>query len=296
MKKILTIAILSLSMLGLVACSTGATQEIPTFKIGSIPDSNVSELQENMDKMAVYLSEELGLNVEFVASNDYAALVTAFERGEIQLAWFGGLTGVQARAAVAESEAIAQRPEDPDFKSVFIAQKSLGLTSLEDAKGKTLVFGSESSTSGNLMPRYFLQEAGINPETDFNGLPNYSGSHDKTIKLVESGAYQVGALNKVVWDKFVAENNVDLDLVDVFYTTPGYYDYNWTINKDEYVDDLYGMGTKDDVISALLTMHESDTDEAKSVLKYYSADRFIGNNNNNYMALEKIARELGMVK
>lgn len=295
MKKILTIAILSLSMLGLVACSEVA-EEIPTFKIGSIPDSNVSQLQENMDKMAVYLSEELGLNVEFVASNDYAALVTAFERGEIQLAWFGGLTGVQARAAVAESEAIAQRPEDPDFKSVFIAQKSLGLTSLEDAKGKTIVFGSESSTSGNLMPRHFLGEAGINPDTDFNGLPNYSGSHDKTIKLVESGAYQVGALNKVIWDKFVAENNVDLELVDVFYTTPGYYDYNWTINKDEYVDDVYGIGTKDDVISALLTMHESDTDEAKSVLEYYQAEKFIGNNNNNYMALEKIARELGMVK
>ncbi|WP_174733388.1 putative selenate ABC transporter substrate-binding protein [Mesobacillus harenae] len=295
MKKFLTLLLASIMIFALAACSGSDTAEPEnnssepnseeTFKIGAIPDQNAADLARSMDELADYLSEETDLNVEYVPSVDYAALVTAFERGEIQLAWFGGLTGVQARNLVPEAEAIAQRPIDENFHSVFIAQSDLEIDKLEDLKGKSLTFGSESSTSGHLMPRYFMMEAGLNPNEDLDGLPNYSGSHDKTYKLVESGAFQTGALNVSVWEAAVAEGKVDTDKVKAFYTTPSYYDYNWTINN---VDEE----TKTKVKEALLSM----TGEQNKIMDLFQADKFIETKNENYQAIEDVAKELEIIK
>lgn len=269
--------------------SPEAPSEKPIFKIGGIPDQNVSELNRRFDELANYISEQTGLEVEYVPSVDYAALVTAFQRGEVQLGWFGGLTGVQVRNAVPEAEAIAQRPRDEQFHSVFIAQKDLQLKSIEDVKGLSFTFGSESSTSGHLMPRYYLMEAGINPDEDLDGIPNYSGSHDQTYKLVESGAFQAGALNEAVWESAVKEGKVDINKVDVFYTTPPYFDYNWTIGN---VDEIYGEGTKEKVKEALLSMNE----EQNEILELFQTDRFIETKNENYKAIEEVAKQLGIIK
>jgi phosphonate transport system substrate-binding protein len=297
MKKWITLLFTAILMFSLVACSQenstdSETKEEPkkeVFNIGAIPDQNAADLNRSMEEMAKYLSEETGLDVRFVPSVDYAALVTGFERNEIQLAWFGGLTGVQARSVVPEAEAIAQRPRDQEFHSVFIKQKGLEVSNLEDIKGMSFTFGSESSTSGHLMPRYFMMEAGIDADKDLNGKPNYSGSHDTTYKLVESGAFQTGALNVAVWESAVAEGKVDFNKVDVFYTTPAYYDYNWTINK---VDEKYGEGTKDKVIEALLAM----TPDQNAILDIFQTDGFIETNNDNYAAIEAVAKQLGIIK
>ncbi|MHC0035508.1 putative selenate ABC transporter substrate-binding protein [Pseudoneobacillus sp. C159] len=296
MKKWL-ISILSIMIaIGLVGCSQKNEKDQTndskrqTFNIGMIPDQNVADLNRSMDNFAAFLSEKTNLEVKFVPSVDYSALVTAFERGEIQLAWFGGLTGVQARNLVPEAEAIAQRPIDEKFKSVFIKQKGLAIDNLSDLKGKSFTFGSESSTSGHLMPRYFLMEEGINPDQDLKGKPNFSGSHDTTYKLVESGAYQAGALNISVWEKAVSEGKVDKEKVEVFYTTPEYYDYNWTMNKD--IDDQFGSGTSDKVKDTLLNMTGADSE----VMTLLQADRFIETNNANYEAIEQVAKQLGIIK
>lgn len=259
------------------------------FKIGAIPDQNASVLNRSMDGVAKYLSEKTGLKVEYVPTVDYAALVTAFERGDISLAWFGGLTGVQARSLVPDAEAIAQRPRDAEFHSIFITQKDLDINSLKDLKGHSFTFGSESSTSGHLMPRYFITQAGIRPEKDFDGQPNYSGSHDKTYKLIESGTFQAGALNEAVWEDAVEQGKVDLNKVKVFYTTPSYYDYHWTINP---VDQSFGEGTKKKVTEALLSMGE----EEKEILDLFQTDKFIKTKNENYKAIEEVAKNLHMIK
>jgi phosphonate transport system substrate-binding protein len=299
MKKAISAIVAGLMMISMTACSKGGqtagTKEKPVLKIGAIPDQSAAELNRNMGEVAKYLSEKTGLKVEYVSSVDYAALVTGFERGEVQLVWFGGLTGVQARAVTPGAEAIAQRPMDAKFKSVFIAQKDLNVTRLEDLKGKTFTFGSESSTSGSLMPRYFLTQAGINPEVDFNGKPNYSGTHDKTIKLVESGSFQTGALNISVWEKTVKENKVDLNKVKVFYTTPEYFDYHWTINKPE-VMDRYGNNAKEDIKKALLEMSVDKGGSQAEALKFFQTDKFVETKNDNYKAIEEVAKSLRMVK
>jgi phosphonate transport system substrate-binding protein len=305
MKKNLLLMLIAALALLLGACAqerveespeaSGATVEasedvadLPVLKIGAIPDQNASKLNKRFDELAAYVSEQTGLEVEYVPTVDYAALVTAFERGDIDLGWFGGLTGVQVRNAVAGAEAIAQRPRDEQFHSVFVAQKALGLTSLEEAAGKTLTFGSESSTSGHLMPRHYLIEAGIDPTADLEGAANFSGSHDKTWKLVESGAFEVGALNEAVWEAATEEGKVDLSKVDVFYTTPAYYDYNWTINT---VDEKFGEGTKTAVKEALLSFGEANPE----VMDLFKDDKFIETNNDNYSAIESVAKALGII-
>lgn len=300
MKKLLTLSFTLLLLLLLAACGgngekaedsdTGTEKTEEVFKIGAIPDQDAADMNRSLSKLADYLNEKTDLKVEYVPSVDYAALVTAFERGEIQLAWFGGLTGVQARNVVPEAEAIAQRPMDKEFHSVFIAGADTNINSLEDLKGKSFTFGSESSTSGHLMPRYFLTEEGINPEQDFNGQPNYSGSHDKTYKLIESGSFQAGALNVAVWDAAVAEKKVDTSKVKVFYTTPTYYDYHWTINT---VDEQFGEGTKQKVTDALLTINSTDQPE---IMELFQSEKFIETNNDNYKAIEQVAKEVGIIK
>jgi phosphate/phosphite/phosphonate ABC transporters, periplasmic binding protein len=273
-----------------------ATQENkPVFKIGAIPDQDTSELEKGNNAVATYLSEYLGLEVEFVPTTDYTALVKAFERGEIQCAWFGGLTSVQAMAIVPEAELIIQRPVDQAFESVFIKNIESDVNTLEDLKGSSFTFGSESSTSGHLMPRHFMQEAGIIPEEDLSGNPNYSGSHDTTYKLVEAGTYEAGALNFTVWNKAVSEGSVDTNKVEVFYTTPQYYDYAWILNAPEFVDDIYGEGTGAKVTEAFESMNDSEDENAVTALAFYQTDKWIKGDAEGYKDLEEVAKQLGML-
>ena len=263
-----------------------------TLYIGGIPDQDTSLLVRRFDSLAEYLTARLGAEVEYVQSVDYAAVVTGFKNGHIHLAWYGGLTGVQARNAVPGARAIAQRPMDERFLSVFIVGPGVDAESLADLEGLTFTFGSESSTSGHLMPRHFLLQAGVDPDADFRGLPNFSGSHDKTWKLVESGAYQAGALNEAVWSKAADSGRVDLGKVRVLQTTDPYYDYNWTVRPD--LDETFGSGFTERLRDALLTMAE-DAD-GRALLEAFQADSFIATANENYAAIEDVARRLGMIE
>lgn len=267
----------------------GKGENEKVFKISAIPDFDQAELTRGFGDFAKYLSEKTGMKVEYVPVVDYAAVVTAFERGEIDMVWFGGLTGVQARSLVPEAEAIAQRPSDEKFQSVFIKQKGLQITDLNGIKGHSFAFGSESSTSGHLMPRFFLEKEGINPDKDFDGSPIYSGSHDKTYGLVEAGSVQAGAVNKQYWDKAVKEKKVNTEKVEAFYITPEFYDYQWTIND---VDKKFGEGTKEKMKQALLNMKAGDSE----ILNLLSTDKFIPTENNNYKDIEKVAKSLGIIK
>jgi phosphonate transport system substrate-binding protein len=234
----------------------------------------------------------LGFPVRYQPVTDYAALVTAFGDGDVKLAWFGGLTGVQARLETPGAQAVAQRPIDKNFRSVFVVGPGVNGSSLQDLKGKSFTFGSESSTSGHLMPRYFLQQAGVNPDKDFAGAPGYSGSHDKTWKLVEAGSFQAGALSSSVWDSAVSQRQVDTSKVHEIVRTPPYYDYHWLAHPD--LDKVYGPGTKDKIVKLLLTMNTAGPAE-KHVLDLFQTDSFIPSDNSNYGAIEQVAQSLGLI-
>jgi len=288
-----TLVFFLLLVLASTACAQGP--ELPVLKIGGIPDQDSSRLARRYQEFSDYLSQQLGVPVEYVPSVDYAAVVTAFTQGELHLAFFGGLTGVQARLQNPGASVIAQRENDARFHSKFIVRSGLSIDSLSDlkeqAKDLTITFGSESSTSGHLMPRHFVSQAGINPDQDFRSLPNFSGSHDLTWQLVSSGSFDVGALNEDVWDRAVRNGKIDGDKVRVFYTTPDYFDYNWTVSPE--LERVYGEGFADRLRRALLALNPQEHGE---ILDLFSTQRFIESSNANYGQIEAVARDLGIVR
>ena len=287
----LVVGLVVVALAGLIACSNEEGPE--PLLIAGIPDQDVSLLEARFNNLAEYLSEETGLDVRYVPQVDYAAVVTAFKQGDIHMAWYGGLTGVQARLAVPEAEAIAQRPRDAAFHSVFVAAPDSGIEELSDLRGKTVTFGSESSTSGHLMPRSFLKEADIDVEEDLDSI-SFSGSHDRTWKLVEAGSFDAGALNEAVWESRVAKGDVDLTRVDVFFRTPAYVDYHWVVNRS--IDDTHGEGAVDKLREALLAIDVSKGGTAKEIAEAFQTDRFIATENSNYQAIEDVARSLGIIE
>ncbi len=287
--------------LGLAACSgDGAdSPESPgTLRISAIPDQDPELLNRLYPAVADRFAQATGQDVEYRPVTDYAAVVRAFQRGDIHLAWMGGLTGVQARELVPQARAIAQRDIDADFRSLFIANKSAGLEPFEDLSGLqglaglTLTFGSETSTSGRLMPQYFMQEAGVSEE-DLRGSPGFSGSHDATIEAVASGSFDVGAVNEQVFTSAMEEGTVDLSQVDVVWRSPGYADYHWLIRPD--VDDIFGEGTSQEVIDLLLGLDVEKPDDAE-ILDLFGAESFIAAENSSYDRLKEIARAQGLLE
>ncbi len=288
-------------VLGLAAC-VAPVQPGPTadnapqaeerpLMLSAIPDQDPEKLQRLYGLVADYLAQELGIPVEYKPVTDYAASVTGFKVGDLDLVWYGGLTGVQARLQVPGARAIAQRDIDEKFVSVFIANTASGIARLEDLPGHTFTFGSESSTSGRLMPQYFLQQHGIQL-SDFKGQPGFSGSHDKTIELVAAGAYDAGALNAQVWYSRLEEGRVDTDRVQVFYTTPEYYDYHWVLHPSAV--ERYGEEIVTRIQEALFTLDPA-IPEHKEILDLFGAQKFIPTQDENYAAIEAVAREIGLI-
>lgn len=277
--------------------SAPATDAEP-FVIGAIPDQDPELLQRRFGLLADYLSAELGVPVEYKPVTDYAASVTAFRVGDLDMVWFGGLTGVQARLQVEGAEALVQRGLDEEFHSVFIATTDSGIESfeeiegLEQLKGHTFTFGSESSTSGRLMPQSFLSQAGVTLE-DFEGEPGFSGAHDTTIELVEAGTYEAGALNEQVWLSRVEADEVDLDKVQLIWRTTAYHDYHWVVRPD--VIERYGDDFPERVTAAFTNLSLDNPDHAE-ILELFSAEKFIATENDNYLQIETVGRDVGLIQ
>jgi phosphonate transport system substrate-binding protein len=259
------------------------------LRVTTIPEEAATEQIRKFGPLTKYLERTVGTKVEFVPVNDYPAAVEALVNKQVELVWFGGFTYVQAQIrSGGKIIPIAQREEDTKFRSVFITQTNSGIKSLADLKGKQVSFGSQSSTSGHLMPRSFLLEAGIDPEKDFKRVA-YSGAHDATIASVVSGRVDAAALDITVWRKFVAENKVDISKVDVFFTTPPYYNYNWSVHAD------MPVAQREKITAALLNLNMNNP-EGNEILTLNRATKYIPTKPENYKGLESAGRSAGLIR
>jgi phosphonate transport system substrate-binding protein len=258
------------------------------LRVTTIPEEAATEQVRKFTPLATYLEKKLGLKVEFTPVSDYPAAVEALVNKKVDLVWFGGFTYVQAQIrSGGKIVPIAQREEDTKFQSVFIAKTDSGIKKLEDLRGKQISFGSQSSTSGHLMPRHFLLQAKIDPDKDFKRVA-YSGAHDATIASVVSGKVEAAALDITVWKKFVGENKVDTKAVDVFFTTPPFFNYNWSVHAD------MPAPLRDRVKQALLDLDPA-TPEGKEILQLNRATRYIPTSPENYKGIEAAGRSAGLI-
>ncbi|PKM23403.1 MAG: putative selenate ABC transporter substrate-binding protein [Gammaproteobacteria bacterium HGW-Gammaproteobacteria-13] len=273
---------------GFALClSANLTLATETLRVSAIPDEAPTELLRKFKPLGAYLEQQLGMKVEFTPVADYPAVVEALATDRLDLAWLGGFTFVQVRLKTGNAIPLVQREQDAQFTSKFITANP-DVTSLADLKGKTFAFGSVSSTSGSLMPRYFMLQDGIKPESHFSRV-GYSGAHDATAAWVQAGKVDGGVLNASVWDKLVASGKVDSNKVKVFATTPTYFDYNWTVR-----------GTLDpalaEKIKAAFLALDPANPEHKAILDLQAASRFIETSPENYKGIEDAARAADLLK
>ena len=292
--------VLAAAALALLAACGGAPADGADrgLVISAIPDQDPEKLQRLYGRVGEYLGERLGVPVTYQPVTDYTASVTAFRRGDLDAVFFGGLSGVQARLAVPGATLLAQRDVDESFRSVFVAGTATGVAPVADVaglgalRGRSLTFGSEVSTSGRLMPQFFLDQAGVTVG-DLAGEPGFSGSHDSTIALVAAGTYEVGALSASVWDARVADGTVDPAAVVEVFRTPPYHDYHWLGGPD--LDADFGTGFTDRLRTALLELDGSDDREA-AILDLFTAGAFVPTAAENYADIETVARGLGLLR
>jgi phosphonate transport system substrate-binding protein len=283
-------SILAVAFVSLLA-GGGAHAQQATLVFTAIPDEDETRLVERFTQYAKYFESKLSVPVKYLPVKSYPAAVTAFTNNQVQFAWFGGLTGVQARLAVPGSLAIAQGAEDVAFKSYIIAHASTGLKLAKDfpkdIQGKTFTFGARASTSGRLFPEHFIRQAlGKEPEKVFSRV-GYSGDHSRTIQLVQSGAYQVAVLNHLVWDQEVKSGKVDIKTVSVIWETPTYPDYHWVARGD--IDKTFGTAFTSRLQAAILGV-----DDPK-LLAIFDRTKFIPAKNDDYKVIEEVGRVTGLI-
>lgn len=281
------------ALAGLVALGGWAAfahaQPQQALRVSAIPDEAPTELQRKFKPLGDYLRKETGLDVQFTPVTDYAAVVEGLAAGKIDLAWLGGFTFVQAKLRTqGQAQPIVQRAEDEKFTSKFIVPQDSPAKALADLKGRTFAFGAPSSTSGSLMPRYFLLQAGIVPERDFKAVA-YSGAHDATVAFVAAGRAEAGVLNASVWNKLVEGANPNAARVRVLATTPAYYDYNWTVRPG-----LDPALTKK-LADAFLKLDPANA-EHKEIMALQRASRFVPTRASNYDGIEAAAKAAGLIK
>jgi phosphonate transport system substrate-binding protein len=279
--------ITALFLLTLLSEGSALAQDKPAFVFTAIPDQDETRLVERFTRVAEYLQAKLGVPVKYLPVKSYPAAVTAFTNNQVQLAWFGGFTGVQARRQVPGSDAIAQGAEDVAFKSFVIANTATGLKPgrefPREIAGKSFTFGSRASTSGRLMPEYFIRKefGGRGPEEIFSRV-GFSGDHSRTLQLVQSGAYEVGVLDYTVWELERKAGKIDPSQVTVIWETPTYPDYQWTVRGD--VDGRFGAGFKEKLRSALLVIEDPE------ILRQFARSKFIPSKNSDYGPIEEVAK------
>ena len=283
---------LSLLFSTLILFSNIALSASPkTLVFSAIPDQDETRLKQRFGDVAKYLEKKLGVPVKYVPVKSYAAVVTAFRNNQIQLAWFGGLSGVQARLKVPGSQAIAQGVEDPKFHTYIIANHTTGLKVSDEfpkgIAGKTFTFGSKGSTSGRLMPQYYIEKNMGEKVGNVFKRVGFSGNHSKTIALVQSGAYEVGAVNFKVWEKEVEEGKVDTKKVSLIWKTPAYPDYQWTIRGD--VDKKWGKGFTSKVQAALVDLKDPE------LLARFPRSGFIEAKNSDFQPILDTAKSIGII-
>lgn len=296
-RTLTTVVTAAALLLGTAACGSEDAAETPTLRIAAIPDQDPERLARTYDLVSTYLSDALGLEVEYVPVTDYAASVTLFRTGDLDLVWYGAVTGVQARLVTPGAMVIAQRDIDAEFRSVFVANVDAGIEPFDTVdglvalRGTRFTFGSESSTSSRMMPQFFLGEAGVTLE-EFDGEVGFAGSHDAVLAVVEAGSYETGTLAEAVWESRLAEGAVDGERVMRLFTTPPYGNYHWLLHPS--APERFGDDIEDRVRAALMALSPEDEVQAE-ILSLFEAGSFIPAEASFYDTTEAIGRELGVI-
>jgi phosphonate transport system substrate-binding protein len=272
-----TIAVLLISLAAAVS-AFGANNSIT---VALTPDGLSPEQRIPLQH---YLTQYMGREVKLVTLNSYATTLDSLSSGSVDFACLGAVTYVRGRARLGLIP-LVQRESDLQFHSLIITNTSKQIYSLSDLKGKQFAYGDTNSTSGHVIPYLEMKHAGLNPDTDLEA--RYSGEHSATVKLVEMGIVDAGAVDETVFNAMIKDGRADRNRLRVVYTSKPFVDYVYVARK--------GMsdGDKDKFAAALLALKEGKNDE---ILKLLRATKFVKANDGEYAAIREAAQELKLVE
>ena len=269
------------------SCKSGGSGiSRPTLHLSMIPTNDPGKMLRDSDPLVSYLEREIGARVQMTIPTNYAAVVEAIANDQVDIAYLGGFTYVQGsrRAGVIP---LVQRDLDQNFHSMFITHPDSGIKSLHDLKGHSFAFGDVNSTSGHLMPEYFMRQANVDPEVITRAV--YTGGHDATALAVANKKVDAGALDETVYQKMVKDGKLDAAKATVFFTTPPYFDYVWTARK--------GLDPKlAEAFAAAFLKLDANNSENKPILEFLRASKYVRANDRDYDKLRQAARDAGLLK
>ena len=259
----------------------------PILKIGILPDESRMKLVERYEPLRQYLSETLGIPCQLVFAENYNAMVESFGAGSVHLAYFGGVTYVQARSAF-DALPLVMRDVDTRFTSCFVAKAESAFTNLAGYEDSVIAFGSRLSTSGHLMPRHFLSKMGITPEVFFREV-RYSGAHDTTIDWVRKGTATIGAVNTKILEGMLADGRIQEGEFQIVWKTPPYSDYVWAVQSS------LGNDARKRLLDAFLALSPA-IDSHVTILGNMDSGGFYPANAEAFATLEVIVTNMGLTR
>jgi phosphonate transport system substrate-binding protein len=266
--------------------SPGGTSSARTLRLSMIPTTDPGKMVRDSQPLVAYLERATGARVELTVPLNYAAVVEAFGADQVDVAYFGGFTYVQANKRFG-ARPLVQRERDQKFHSLFITQADSPVGALADLKGKRFAFGDVNSTSGHLMPEYFLRKVGVDPEVIANAI--YTGGHDATALAVANKKVDAGALDEAVYARITGDGKLDASKLKVFYTTPPFFDYVWAARKELDPELAAAFG------KAMLALDPGNP-QHKPVLDLLQATRYVTADDASYQPLREAAIGAGLLK
>jgi len=269
----------------LLLAATGRAADAP-LRVSMIPSTDPSKMLRDAGPLVARLEQATGRKVELTIPQNYAAVVEAMVQGQVDLAHFGGFTFVQANRR-AGAVPLVQRDRDREFHSKFITARE-DIRTLADLRGKRFAFGDVNSTSGHLMPAYYMRKEGVDPAVVDQAI--YTGGHDATALAVAERRVDAGALDEAVWERLTREGKIDVSKVRVFWTTPPFLDYVWAVRKD------FDPALARKIADAFLALDPSRAEDRPILELLSSKGRYVRVDAAAYAPLREAAQREGLLK
>lgn len=292
MKRWLIMALIVVLTVGFAGCGTNTKtkgdaspdQKQPVLRVGLVPNQAPDKIKAQYEPFRQYLQQKLNIPVELFVATDYAGVVEAMANDKLDVAYFGGLTYVQAKQRAKIHPIVTEvdvETQTTKYYSLIIAPADSDLKGVNEIKGKTFAFGDISSTSGSLYPRFMLDQAGIKVPDDLKNVV-YTGGHDATAQAVQNGTVDAGGIEGRILQKLIAKGTVDGSKIKVLekHLVEG---YPWVVR------DNLDKGLEDKIIQAFIELNDP------TLLDLMRATAFAKVTDANYTEVEQQAQRLGLL-
>ncbi len=279
------LSVFTISLVALTsACSTksaGPSADPDKLIVALIPDENAATVIQDNQGLKDYLTEAFDKEIELVVTTDYSSMIEAARNDRLDLAYFGPLSYVLAKA-VSDIEPFAARIKGgtKTYNSCIIGNTKKGVTSFDDIKGTTFALGDPASTSSRLFPELTLAENGLTKGKDFQGV--FLGSHDAVALAVQNGNAQAGGMACPILKSLKKKGVIDPSKVTTIAQSSPIPQYPWTMRS-----------TLSPELKEKIRVTFLDLDSDK-VLKPFNADGFASITDSDYDGIRKAGKLLGL--